>query len=162
MRAFRPEQLNKKIRPSKFFENFIQQKGPGGVTRATVLEIQKSLKTFFLDLAHGAVAQEKYMDFLIGDPRIVEEALKECYNQMNECTIILRSMDAAHSTSNPVSNWPQFAELYKRYNMKGQTYGVIYNGLLAFQNTKDIAHLVGISTRLGSNMMRGSKQTLLL
>ena len=162
MRPFKPEQLNKKLRPSKFFENFIQQKGPNGVSRASVLEIQKGLKSFFLDLAYGAVAQEKYIGFLVGDPRVMEEALKEAYSQIIECTIIMRSMEAAGSTNNPIAEMPQFSEVYNKYNMKGQTYSIIHDGLLGFKNTGDVGYIIGISTRLNSFIMKGSKQTLLL
>jgi hypothetical protein len=82
MRQFKPEQLNKRIKPSRFFETFIQQKGPNGVSRASVLEIQKNLRTLFLDLAFGNVVQDKYIQFMIGDPRVVQEATTAAYNKI--------------------------------------------------------------------------------
>jgi hypothetical protein len=71
-------------------------------------------------------------------------------------------MEAAGSANNPIAQMPQFSEVYNKYNMKGQTYSIIHDGLLGFKNTGDVGYIIGISTRLNSFIMKGSKQTLLL
>lgn len=162
MRQFKPEQLNKRIKPSRFFETFVQQKGPNGVSRASVLEIQKNLRTFFLDLAFGNVVQEKYIQFMIGDPRVVQEAMTAAYNKIWECLVITQSMDAAISSNAPITQHPEFYTAYNKYKMRGTTYNVIYDGLCAFSNTQDPSYLTAISTKLNSGLMRGSKQQLML
>ena len=150
------------MKPSKFFEYFIQQKGPNGVSRASSGEIQKNLKSFYLDLAYGNIVQPQYMQFLQTDPRVITEAISDSENQLMECTIILQSMDNAVITHHPIIAQSSFTTTYNKYLMKAHTYGVILAGLRNYAMTGDEAHLVAISVKINSGIMRGAKQQLSL
>ena len=161
MKEYRPNPNitgDKRFKPSKFFENFIQQKGPSGVKRASVAEIQKNLRQFYLDLVYGNVVQDKYIPFLIEDPRVVNEAIIDSENKLVEFTIILQSMDSAVRCMLPISNQPMFTTVYNKYMMRANIYGVILSGLKNFVMTGDTGFLVSICAHLNSKMVRGAKQ----
>ena len=163
MRQYKPETIVKKMKPSKFFEFFLQTKGPTGTARASVAEIQKNMKSFFLDLAFGNLVQDKYLQFL-QDPRIIGEAIQIAQYKMMECLCIVQSMKSTQYSANPVIANPVFEPTLNKYTVKGETYNIIYNGLMAYWNSPDHnpAYLVGISTKLNNINMRGAKQQLLL
>ena len=81
-----------------------------------------------------------------------------------ECLAIVESTKAAQFSSNPVVANPVFTPTLNKYTIKGETYNIIYNGLMAFWNSPDHnpAYLVGISSKLNNINMRGAKQQLLL
>ena len=166
MKEFRPNkpsQPPKKLKPSKFFDNFIQLKGPNGVLRASTAEIQKNLRYFFLDLIYGNVVQDKYLPFLMsGDDRVVTEAITEAQNKLMEFTILTQSMDCAAMSSNPVSLQPVFPVIYNNYMYKCNAYFIILNGLQGFLMTHDISYLTAISAKLNASSIRGGKQQIVL
>lgn len=162
MKEYKPQILNKKPRPSRFYESFIESKGPQGVTRATNAEIQKNLKSFYLDLAYGNIVQDKYMTFIMEEPRVFQEAVNDVSNRIMEYTIILRSMDCAISNNLPIIAQPMFNVTYNKYMMKANTYNTILTGLQNFMMSLDIGYLVSISAQLNSGIIRGSKQQLML
>ena len=163
MREYRPIVNQKKQKPSRFFESFIQSKGPNGVARASIGEIQRSLKSFFLDLAYGNIVQEKYMDMIRSDPRVIQEAAVEAENKMVEANVILQSLDCAMQCGLPIITLPAFNGIHNKFMMRANTYGIILGGLRDFMMSGgDEAHLVSISTKLNSVIMKGSKQQLML
>lgn len=162
MKEYKPQILNKKPRPSRFYESFIESKGPSGVTRATSAEIQRNLKSFYLDLAHGNIVQDKYMTFIMEEPRVFQEAFNDVSNRIMEYTIILRSMDCAMANNLPIIAQPMFNVTYNKYMMKANTYNVIFTGLQNFMMSMDVSYLVSISAQLNSGIIRGSKQQLML
>lgn len=162
MRPFKPQIGNKKLKPSRFFENFIQQKGPGGITRASSMEIKKNLRSFYLDLAYGNVVQEKYMEFIYSDSRVINEAMIDIENKLLEFTIVLRSMDVAINTNDPIISQPQFNEIYGAYLTRSNTYEVILVGLKNFAATGDPNYLVSISAKLNASIIKNSKYQLML
>ena len=141
----------------RFFEFFIQAKGPNGVAMASIAEIQKNLKSFYNDLAYGNAVQEKYNQFLLSDPRVVQQAYIVAQNKINECTVIVQSMDCAAQMGIPITTLPEFRQIHNKYMMKANTYNVILQGLSGFMQTQDLSHLVGISIKLNTIMMRGAK-----
>lgn len=166
MREFRPMgSQQKKLKPSKFYDNFVQAKGPNGVAMASTGEIQKNLKMFFTDLAYGNIVQDKYTQFILGDPRVFQEAITECQNKLEECTVVIQSLDFAAQNGLPITTIPAFQAVHNKTLMKANTYGVILQGISAFLQSvqagqPDFNHLVSISVRLGSVMMKGSRMAL--
>lgn len=163
MREFRPiGSQQKKIRPSKFYEFFIQAKGPNGVAMASIGEIQKNIKMLFMDLAYGNLVQEKYTQYIVADPRVFQEAIIAAQNKMNECTVIIQSLDCAAQNGLAITTLPAFREVYNKYMMRANTYGVILQGINAFlqTNCQDLNQLIGISVRLNSVLMKGAKLSL--
>jgi hypothetical protein len=154
--------MTKKLKPSRFFESFIQQKGPMGVNLASVAEIQKNLRSFFNDLGYGNLVQEKYLQYLVGDLRVIDEALNESQNRLMEATIILQSMDMLQTSNNPIIQLPLFMITYNKFLMRYKAYSIIHRGLndFKFSSVHDPAFLVGISTQLNSPVMRGALQQL--
>lgn len=164
MKEFVPHQnqSNKKLKPSKFYDSFIQQKGPNGVTRASSAEIQKALKMFYLDLAFGNIVQDKYIPYIMEEPRVFQEAIIDCENKLIEYTIILRSLEAATASNNPIVLQPNFQIVYNKYLMLSNSYSTILNGLRGFVVSMDVSYLVAISAKLNSTQMRGAKQQIIL
>lgn len=162
MKEYRPLITQKKLKPSKFFEGFIQSKGPNGVARASSGEIQKAMKSFFLDLAYGNIVQEKYIPILKSDPRIIQEAHTEAENQLVEATTLLQSLEFSRNGGLPITAQPAFNGIYNKYLMRATTYGVILEGLRFFMATGNESYLTAIATKMNSVMMRGAKQQLML
>lgn len=166
MKEFKPnkQQNNtpKKLKPSKFFDNFIQLKGPNGVLRASSAEIQKNLKYFFLDLIYGNIVQEKYLPFIMNDNRVITEAITEAQNKLMEYTIITQSMDCAAMSSSPISLQPVFPLIYNNYMYKANAYHIMLNGLQGFAMTHDVSYLTAISAKLNSSSIRGGKQQIMI
>jgi hypothetical protein len=167
LREFRPLITQKKLRPSKFFEGFIQSKGPNGVARASSGEIQRALKSFYLDLAYGNIVQDKYMPILISDPRIMQEALVDAENKLLYSTIELQCLEFSRNSGLPITAQPAFEGIYNEHMMRAQTYGVILEGLRGFHmsvlsGVPNPEYLISISTKLNSITMRGAKQQLML
>ena len=97
MRALKASTLNKKLRPSKFFEHFLNANGPTCTAKASTADIQVKLKVLYLDLACGNLQQNKYYQYFIGDPRIVQEAINDLQNKVLE-SLVYR--DALRFTAN--------------------------------------------------------------
>ena len=167
MREYRPLITQKKLRQSKFFEGFIQSKGPNGVARASSGEIQRALKSFYLDLAYGNIVQDKYMPMLMADPRIIQEALIDVENKVLYSTIELQCLEFSRNSGLAITAQPAFDGIYNEHLMRAHTYGIILEGLRNFHmsvmsGVPDPSHLISISTKLNSIVMRGSKQQLML
>lgn len=162
MRPLKPDAMNKKMKPSRFFDYFIRQYGQVGTSRATVLEIQKNLRSFFLDLAFGNIVQEKYTQFILGDPRIVDEALIEVTSKLKKNMIYMEALNIAAQTGSPITQYPEYNECYSQETLRHYTYSILHQGLSNFKMTQDPSHLVFISTQFNSQIARGAKQVLLL
>lgn len=162
MREYRPLISQKKLKPSKFFESFIQSKGPNGVARASSGEIQRALKSFFLDLAFGNIVQPQYIEVMRQDPRIIQEAMTEANNKMIEANTVLQSLEFSAQHGLPITGLPSFSNVHNKYLMMANTYGVILTGLRGFAQTGDESHLIAVSTKFNNVLMRGGKQQLML
>ena len=164
MRAFNPGKSSNgdKQRKSNFFEHFLSKKGPSATASATPVEIQRSIKQFFMDLTYGCLTQEKYLQYLIGDTRIADIALEEANTKIIESDIIIQSMMCSASMRMPFVNSPYFMTTLNSYKMRKSVFTIISEGLAAFRNNGgDRRYLVGIAAQLNNRAYQGAKQVIL-
>lgn len=160
MRAFKPDTVKKQQQKSRFFECF---NNIGGIQRASVVDIQKNMHHFLKDLIFGNIVQEKYMEILMSDPRIIQEAITYTEQNLIENHIILQSMNCAVNCKDvSIITLPAFNNTYTKYSLKANTYGVLLTELRNFMSSGNAEYLIGISVKLNSPFMRGSKQQFLL
>ena len=179
MRALKPSVLNKKIRNSKFFDHFISQYGPSCTAKSSNKEIEDKLKMFYLDLAFGNLQQQKYYQYLVGDTRIVDEALQDLQNRMLEAVVYRDALKFTASINNQESfnirSNPMYNKCVNDSENKVYAYSVLIDGLTEYKNSGlgqdgyihpemcNPQYLVKISIQINSNpFARGSKQQLLL
>jgi len=160
MRAFKPEVAKKNMKDARFFEYF---KDRGGVNRATTQEIRDKLMLLFKDLIFGNVVQDKYMEAIMGEPRIMQEAIIFAEANLMENHILVQSMDCAIQCRLPsVLSLPTFDQIYTKYTLRATTYGTILAELKNFVMSGNPEYLVAISVKLNSPFMRGVKQQYML
>ena len=129
---------------------------------ASPLEIQKQMKSYFLDLIYGNIVQEKYQDFLY-EPRVLREALASAEQKLLRYSAILQSMDLAiQSNQFMITSNPEFYNTYDTYVGKATAFSIILKGLQAFANTGDTGYLISISTQMNSYLMANAKQQVLI
>lgn len=162
MRQFNPSRENTKTKKSNFFESFFNSKGQAGTNLANNEEIKKSLRSFYLDLAFGSLVQDKYLQFLEGDPRIIEIAMEEANRKIIECNIILQSMTCAQNAGLNITYMPEFMSIYNNNQLKMTTYTIIWHGLAAFKQSHDRNALASVSVQLNNPSIKGSRQQLML
>ena len=179
MRALKASTLNKKLRPSKFFEHFLNQNGPSCTAKATNIDIQSKLKVLYLDLAFGNLQQAKYYQYFVGDPRIIQEAINDLQNKVLES---LAYRDALKFTANrpqdpdarAILSNPAFNSVINKAELTYVAYSIILEGVVKYRDsgmgTDGLIHpeycnpqfLVTISIQLNSNpFTRGAKNLIL-
>ena len=179
MRALKPSTLNKKLRPSKFFEHFLSQNGPSCTAKATNVDIQAKLKMLYLDLAFGNLQQTKYYQYFIGDPRIIQEAINDLHTKVLES---LAYRDALRFTANrsqdpdtrPILGNPAFGSVMQKSELTYLAYSTILEGIVKYRDSgmgpDGFIHpemcnpqfLVTISVQLNSNpFIKGAKNLIL-
>jgi hypothetical protein len=179
MRALKASTLNKKLRPSKFFEHFLSANGPTCTAKASTADIQAKLKVLYLDLAFGNLQQNKYYQYFIGDPRIVQEAINDLQNKVLET---LACRDALRFAANrpqdpdtrPILANPVFGAVIQKAELKYIAYSTILEGIVKYRDSgmgpDGFIHpemcnpqfLVTISIQLNGNpFMKGAKNLIL-
>ena len=179
MRALKASTLNKKLRPSKFFEHFLNANGPTCTAKASTADIQAKLKVLYLDLAFGNLQQNKYYQYFIGDPRIVQEAINDLQNKVLET---LACRDALRFAANrpqdpdtrPILANPVFSAVIQKAELKYIAYSTILEGIVKYRDSgmgpDGFIHpemcnpqfLVTISIQLNGNpFMKGAKNLIL-
>ena len=179
MRALKPSTLNKKLRPSKFFEHFLSQNGPSCTAKATNVDIQAKLKMLYLDLAFGNLQQAKYYQYFIGDPRIIQEAINDLQNRVLETLAYRDALKfAANRPQDPDARMiltnPQVNDVIQKAELTYIAYSTILEGVVKYRDsgmcTDGLIHpemcnpqfLVTISIQLNSNpFTRGAKNMIL-
>lgn len=179
MRALRPASFNRKQKPSKFFEYFLNQYGPSCTSRASVKEIHDKIKTLYLDLAFGNMQQPKYYQYIIGDNRIIECALNDLTIKFSEAVAYRDALRYTASAKDPsvmpiLSN-PSFNKCLNDSENRVYSYSILIEGLTEFKNSgiaqdgfihlemANIQFLIKIPVQLNNNpFARGAKQQLLL
>ena len=179
MRALKASTLNKKLRPSKFFEHFLSTNGPTCTAKASTADIQAKLKVLYLDLAFGNLQQNKYYQYFIGDPRIVQEAINDLQNKVLEtlaCRDALRfaANRPQDSDTRPILANPVFGAVIQKAELKYIAYSTILEGIVKYRDSgmgpDGFIHpemcnpqfLVTISIQLNGNpFMKGAKNLIL-
>ena len=179
MRALKSVNMNKKLRPSKFFEHFLNTFGPTCTAKASTAEIQAKLKVLYLDLAFGNMQQTKYYQYLVGDPRIVQEAINDLRNKVLES---LAYRDALRFVSNrpqdpesrSILTNPAFDTVIRQAELKFTAYSIILEGVTNYRDSGmcqdgfihpemcNPQYLVTISMQLNNNpFIKNSKNMIL-
>ena len=179
MRALKPSVLNKKLKPSKFFEHFLNLNGPTCTAKATNLDIQAKLKVLYLDLAFGNLQQTKYYQYFVGDPRIVQEAINDLQNKVMDALAYRDSLRfVANRPQDPEARNilmnPMFNKVIQNAEMKYIAYSTIMEGLVKYRDSGlgmdglihpeacNPQYLVYISMQLNSNpFIKGAKNLIL-
>lgn len=154
MRAIR-QVLTTKPKNSKFFDHFIKQNGERATIDATDDDIVKHLRSFYTDLSYGNVQQEKYLQYLWSDPRIVRIAINDTQQRLMSAYIIVESLKFARGSNFQPTLLEQYEPTFYENQARYFTYAVLNKGLVDFLNTGDPAHLVGISVQFNNPMNRG-------
>ena len=160
MRAIR-QVMTTKPKNSKFFDHFIKVNGERATADVADEEIIKYLRNFYMDLSYGNVQQEKYMQYLWTDPRIIRIAIADSHQKLMSNYIIAESLKFARGANfNPTlleQYEPTLIEAQSRY----MTYTILNKGLMDFSMSGDPAHLIQISVQFNNPMNRGIRGAVL-
>lgn len=134
--------VQRKLRPSKFFEYFLSN-NRGGTTVATNKEIQDKLRQLYLDLAFGNLQQPKYIDMLRMDQeKIIHEALLDLWMKINEASIYRDAVLLVGKTNLPeaglIVNNPLYQDVIVNSQNRLAAYNVIYKGIYDYQRSGEI------------------------
>ncbi len=154
MRAIR-QVLNAKPKNSKFFDHFIKTNGERATVDVGDEEILKYLRSFYIDLSYGNVQQDKYLQYLWADPRIVRIAINDTQQKLMSSYIIVESLKFARGSNLQPTLLEQYEPTFYEAQARYFTYSVLNKGLVDFLNTGDPAHLVAISVQFNNPMNRG-------
>lgn len=178
MRQIRPSN-NKKPSPSKYFEFFLNKYGPSCTSKATIIEIQSKLKLLYMDLMFGNLQQAKYFQYILGDERILEEALIDLKNKLLENMAYRDSLKFVAQNNDrqgsiQIQTNPAFNKCLLDSENKVFTYSTIYDGIIKFKQTGFLPDgnyapekcnpqfLLCISMQLNNNPFgRGAKSSIL-
>ena len=160
MRAIR-QIMTAKPKNSKFFDHFIKINGERATADVAEEEIIKYLRTFYMDLSYGNIQQEKYLQYLWADPRILRVAIADTQQKLFSNYIIVESMKFAKQYGLPAANLEQFDATFNECNARYMTYMFLNKGLVDFMQTGDPNHLVYISVQFTNPMNRGMRGAVL-
>lgn len=179
MRALKSINANKKLRPSKFFEHFLNTFGPTCTAKASTAEIQAKLKVLYLDLAFGNMQQNKYYQYFVGDPRIIQEAITDLKNKILETLAYRDSLRfVANRPQDPETRSilanPAFNTVIQQAELKFVAYSTIMEGISRYRDSGICSdgfihpemcnpqYLVTISMQLNNNpFIKGAKNLIL-
>ena len=134
--------VQKKLRPSKFFEYFLSN-NHGGTTVATPKEIQDKLRQLYLDLAFGNLQQPKYINLLrIDQEKIIKEALMDLWMKINESSIYRDSVLLVSKSNLPeaglIVNNPLYQDVILNSQNRVAAYNILYKGLYNYQKSGEV------------------------
>lgn len=166
--------VNQKPRNSKFFDYFIRVNGDVATRAAGDDEIIKNLKALYLDIAFGNLQQEKYLQYLLADPRVLQIAIMDCQNKVCQAQLRVESLKLARAQGAPFTQIDQFNETLMEDDSKYFTYSMLLKSFTEFLNLKAamdngyqvsatafIQTLAAVSVAFNNPMNRGSKSVLL-
>ncbi len=134
MRALK-QILNTKPKNSKFFEYFINRYGEAATRDATEEEILKNIRSLYVDIVYGNINQDRYIDYLVAYPKVLDIAIKDSYRNVMKFFILGESMRSTQVSGNNIITIPQFNEVMDEVNQKYTNYTIIYNTLCGFVNS---------------------------
>lgn len=134
--------VQRKQKPSKFFEYFISN-NRGGTLAVTAKEIQDKLRQFYLDLAFGNLQQPKYIDMLrLDQERIINESLNDLWIKINEAGIYKDAIILVSKIRTPESDLiysnPLYNDTVVNSQKKFAAYNCIYKGLSNYQKSGEV------------------------
>jgi hypothetical protein len=125
--------LNAKPKNSKFFDYFINRYGEAATRDASEEEILKNIRSLYVDIVYGNINQDRYIDYLIAYPKVLNVAIQDSYKNVMKFYILGESMRIAQvSGSSNIITIPQFNEVLDEINQKYSNYTIIYNTLCGF------------------------------
>lgn len=150
MKPLRPDLLNKKIKPSKFFENISNSNIP---PNAEI--IRRNLKFLFRDLVCGTAQQEKYFQYFLGMPKIVDIAIEELTSrQLKEAMYKSALLSLYNTNQTAVIDNNIFDICWRETDIRLSAYSGLLDGLLKFKATQDTRQLIAISAKFGNPTAR--------
>lgn len=153
--------INQKPKNSRFFDHFIKQHGDVATKYAGEDEIQKNLKSLYLDIAFGNLQQEKYLQYLLADERIVQLALIDIHNHLMKASNILEALRFARNAMAQCTQNDYFMVTYQEADSRWFTYSILYQAFTYFQATGQMQYLTSVSVTFNNPINRGSKSVLL-
>ena len=166
--------VNTKPRNSKFFDYFVKAHGDVATRAVGEDEIFKNLKSLYLDIAFGNLQQEKYLQYLFADPRIIQMAIYDCNNKVIQAYIRVESLKFARASGVQFTQLEQFNDTMKEDNTKYFTYSVLQKAFTDFNNLKAMMDagqpvspqvflqaLTAVSVAFNNPLNRDSKSVLL-
>ena len=155
------QMMNAKPKNSKFFEYFLKHYGDSATRTVSDDEIMKNLRNFYLDLSFGNVQQEKYVQYLYSDQRIIQLAIADTDNKLTSSYIVVESLNHARNTGCQFTAIPQFNETLEEAQCRYFTYAIINKSLKEFATTGALPYLQQISLQFNNPMNRGRKGVVL-
>ena len=152
---------NKKPKNSKFFDYFTRAHGEVCTRAVGEDEIQRNMKTFYLDVAFGNIQQEKYLQYFLADERILQIAIRDCNRKCIFSYNRLASLQFARTANAQFSLTDEFVETMREEETIYNTYSTILSGLQNFAMTGQLQYLTAVSITFNNPMHRGSKSVLL-
>ena len=128
--------VNHRPRNSKFFDYFLKAHGDVATRAVGEDEIFKNLKALYLDIAFGNLQQEKYLQYLLADARIIQIAIHDCDTKVIQAYIRVESMKFARASSTQFTQLEQFNNTLMEDNTKYFTYSVLKKAFTDFLNLK--------------------------
>lgn len=153
--------INQKPKNSRFFDHFIKQHGDVATKYAGEDEIQKNLKALYLDIAFGNLQQEKYLQYLLADDRIVQLALMDLYNHLMDAYNIYEALLFARNAMAQCTQNDFFMGTLKNAESRYFTYSILYQAFTQFQATAQMQFLTSVAVTFNNPINRGSKSVLL-
>ena len=147
----------KKQPTSAFFGWYDRKFGVVGFGGANEENIIRNLRLFYQDIFNGVLTQPRYLQLIQGNLWFDNIVLKATEKKFLEVDIICKSMTAAknYSTIDPatrlVCTESEFNELFNKYDLKRQGYGIILDGLKAYLGSGNTLYLEKIAPFLNNN-----------
>lgn len=146
--------MTAKQKNSRFFESFIQKYGERATLDASDEEVYKQLRTFYTDLTYGNIQQEKYIQYLFSDSRLLEMARQDSESKMIKAGIVAQSLQFARANNFPPTLNGSFEQTYTEANAKYTCYTIINQGITHFASTGNINYLIQIAMHFANPMNR--------
>jgi len=162
MRAFFPQ---KKQQVSAFFGWYDRKFGVVGFGEANPENIEKNIRLFYQDIFNGVLSQPRYRQLFEGNPKAVGAIFGVIKKNITIAKVILESMTVTtnHSDTDILARQvrmePIFTELYDYYKLKYIGLSAIYDGVMAFAQTKNIDYIE--KARIFLNSTKGLRQAIM-
>lgn len=138
----KPLRVGKKQRDSRFFANILQGGGDFSPSPDT---IKRHLKSLYKDLVMGNAQQEKYFQYFLGDPRIVNYAIEDLDYIIKTRSIILKGLNTLQAINDPIIyDNMYYNTCVKKITQQIGAYSLLLQNLTMFKNTQDVNHLIAI------------------
>lgn len=160
MRAIR-QVMTAKPKNSKFFDHFIKHNGERATMDVGDDEIIKYLRSLYMDLSFGNLQQDKYLQYLFADQRILRIAITDTQEKLMSNYIIMESLKFARASNFNPTLLAQYDSTLSETQARYMTYVILNKGLVDFVNTGDPNHLIGISVQFNNPMNRNIRGAVL-